>query len=216
MRTITALLFAMAFASSVHAQHVCFNPSRSWYEYQTAPCTTDELHQFAYLCDVVRNLPNCNPPATLSYRPSPIPYSAPTTYGGEVKDHGVVLWRWIKAGDAARACTATEQSMPGYAFACNVKVGELLYLTQRAFFNPSAPKLAATNLFAAILAQSDDAWAPQVVCAYERLRERVCTPDGCYECTSTKINPRSRYRSDPSGAFLIEERPEFWGAEVSR
>jgi len=118
-------------APPVNAQHVCFNPSRSWYEYQTAPCTTDELHQFAYLCDVVRNLPNCNPPATLSYRPAPIPYSAPTTYGGEVKDHGVVLWRWIKAGDAARPCTAAEQAMPGYAFACNVKMGETLYYTQR-------------------------------------------------------------------------------------
>ena len=192
----------------LNAQHVCFNPRTSTNDYQTAPCTTDEWKAFAYPCDVVRGLPSCNPPATMTYRTAAVPFNAPVTFGGEEVRNGVRLWRYVKAGEASRPCTAVEAARVGYAFWCGVKVGETLYLAQRMQLNPNPPALSASPLFALRIAATSaptETWTPEVVCPNDRIGAAICTAAGCYQCSASRANPSRRYHSDPTGQFLIED-----------
>jgi hypothetical protein len=74
----------------------------------------------------------CEPPPTFAFAHSVPPFDARVSFGGEEKRQNEIYWRWIKDGEPSRPCTPAEAA-EGFSFgyACRVRVGEVLYVTQR-------------------------------------------------------------------------------------
>lgn len=73
----------------------------------------------------------CVPPPTWKSPGSKPPLDAPVRFGGEEIRHGEKYWRWIRAGNPSRPCTAAETASPVTAPECKAKIGDLLFVNQR-------------------------------------------------------------------------------------
>jgi len=136
-----ALLIALLAAPLVFAQsqpRICFDSVKGRYQYLPA-ATPDqcpaEWPGWAIQCDLVANLPHCNPPATMRAH-SPVPFDAPVRFDGVLVKQGYTYWRWVSTGPSSRSCTDAERGMRAYREGCASPIGALLFVTPKFFRNP--------------------------------------------------------------------------------
>lgn len=85
-----------------------------------------------------KNVPclgSCRQPATFVSIESKHPYNTPVRSGGEVKG----MWLWVKAAEFSRPCTAAQLVEISDKVACQVKIGEVLFVTSK--FQPAPSRM---------------------------------------------------------------------------
>lgn len=123
---------ALFFAAPLLAQpfRVCSDPRTHSYIWSDAAECNEVTTLSTYPCDLIRNLPHCEPPATATFRGYAVPFDAPVRFAGVTREHGRTYWTWLKAGDPSRPCTAAEASeQASYGRACAARAGDVLFLT---------------------------------------------------------------------------------------
>jgi hypothetical protein len=121
----------LMFASVLAAQQpfrVCSDPRTARLLWSDA-AACNEVPLSSYPCDLIANLPHCDPPAVARFR-FPVPWDGTVRFAGITTDLGRTYWTWTKAGEPSRPCSPTEASEQAhYGKGCAARIGDVLFRT---------------------------------------------------------------------------------------
>jgi hypothetical protein len=137
LRRVAALAFVFLAINALGPEHdaygqqpfrVCSDPRTARLLWSDA-AACNEVPMSSYPCDLIANLPHCDPPAVARFR-FPVPWDGTVRFAGITTDLGRTYWTWTKAGEPSRPCSPAEAGEQAhYGRGCAARIGDVLFRT---------------------------------------------------------------------------------------